>query len=187
MIIKSTQDFLVEYDIFSNKDIVVIGRGKDANKFKYRSQVPVFCINTAVEFYPNPWYVVMVEPHFKELKDIPLFLEYTTLLIKKRDYTESKVVTGCTPTIFISFMLNRIMKPNTKIYLQGFSMDEESNKSYPSKLRHCLKYNWERQIEAFKKCQLLAEKKQIELILIDKNKKLSFIKQGIPPEEMLHG
>jgi hypothetical protein len=180
------KDFEIEYAPFWNKDIVIIGRGKEAGTFKYKEDVPVFAINTAVEFYPNPWYIVMLEAHFKELKDIPIIQNHNIIFIKKSEMREMKLAYGCTPSIFISYMLKKMNK-GTTIYLQGFSMDEERNLKYPSNAhRKCNNYDWNRQIQGFQKCQSLAKINNIELILIDKNDKISFIKNENPKKEMLN-
>jgi hypothetical protein len=167
-----------------SNSIVVIGRGRESGTFSYQSHIPTFVINTALEFYPNPWFVVMVQAHFKELKDLSIFSNSRVLLITKKERAELRLVAGCTPSIFISYIIN-LMLPYSKIYLQGFSMDEVQNPSFPSPIPRSRIYDWNRQVEAFRVCHLLAEEKHIEMIIIDECKKLPFIKRGIPPGEMI--
>jgi hypothetical protein len=64
-------------------------------------------------------------------------------------------------------------------------MDEIKNTKYPTYIRRNQNYDWNRQVEAFRKCKLLADSFGIKLILINENLKLPFITRGIPQKEML--
>jgi hypothetical protein len=181
------EKFTEGWDSLKTDKIVVVGRGKCASKYKYKSGILVFTINSALEFYPDAHATVIISAHYNELKDLPLFADATILRISRQYQQENHLIPGCTPSIFISFLLYK-MKAGSTIYLQGFSMDEDFNKKYPSPQPRCRNYNWNRQVEAFSKCQQLATKKGINLILIDENSRLPFIKKGIPNEEDLdHG
>jgi hypothetical protein len=164
---------------------VLIGRGKDARKFVYNESVPVFAINTALEFYEDSHYVVMVQAHFKELQHLPMFENSTIIHISKIYMKQNGLVPGCTPSIFLSFLIQN-MKSDSTIYLQGFSMDETCNTKFPSPIPKSRVYDWSRQVEAFRRCQTLADAYKINLILIDKNTKLPFMKNGVPKMEHLH-
>jgi hypothetical protein len=177
-------EFEVEYKPFWNRDIVIIGRGKLANLYQYKNSIPTFTINTAIEFYKNPWYTVMLEAHFRELKDIDIIQNQNIIFIKKREMQEMQLVYGCTPSIFISYMIKRMNK-GTSIYLQGFSMDEIKNTKYPTYIRRNQNYDWNRQIGAFKKCKILADALNIKLKLINETTKLSFIQHENPPKEII--
>jgi hypothetical protein len=183
MTVIQSEDFTKDHDWLKvvNK-VAVIGRGKCASKYHYIPNIAVFVINTALEFYPDANFVVMVEPHYKELKDLPLFADSNIILFHKKDYAKGKLVCGCTPSIFISFLIDQ-MKSGSTIYLQGFSMDEEKNLKYPSKITKNKAYDWARQIKAFQLVQDRARQKNIKLILIDENSKLPFITHKQPNKE----
>ena len=179
--------FVKDWDLLKVIDkVAIIGRGRDAAKYKYIPNIPVFAINSALEFYPDANMVVMVQAHYKELKDLPLFANSTILHFNRKFQVSNGLVPGCTPAIFLSFLLKQ-MKRGSTIYLQGFSMDEEKNTKYPSPLKSSQVYNWVKQVTAFQKCQQLAEHQGIQLILIDENPKLPFIKHSVPnQEDILH-
>ena len=182
------EDWLKDNDWIHVVDAVaIIGRGKDANKYKYVPNVSVFVINSALQFYPTANYVVMLAPHYRELKDLPLFKDSIIINFPKAYYVGNKLICGCTPSIFISFLLKN-MKQVSTIYLQGFSMDEEKNTAYPTQIKKNMVYDWNRQIKAFERCQALANEKKINLVLINENSRLPFIQKGIPKKEHLqHG
>ena len=182
MTIIQSEDFVKDNDWLKVVDkVAIIGRGTCASKYHYIPKISVFAINTALEFYPDANFVAMVEPHYKELKDLPLFENSTIILFPKRTYAKGKLVCGCTPSIFISFLIEQ-MKSGSIIYLQGFSMDEEKNLKYPSTITKNKAYDWPRQIKAFQLVQERAKKKNVELVLIDKNLKLPFITHKQPDE-----
>jgi len=177
--------FVKDWDLLKIIDkVVIIGRGRDASKYKYVSRIPVFAINSALEFYPTANMVVMVQAHYKELKDLPLFSESTILHINRKYQVTNGLIPGCTPSLFLSFLIKE-MKNGSTIYLQGFSMDETENTKYPTNISKNKKYDWARQIQAFQKCKARAVEKNIKLILIDDNPRLPFITKGVPQQEDL--
>lgn len=103
------------------KTIAFIGRGKEADKYKYNSNVVVICINDSVEFYPEANFTAIVESHLSKQISLVINKIDNVILIRKKHFVPMDLIVGCTPSLIISYCLNYL--PIERIYLQGFSMD----------------------------------------------------------------
>lgn len=103
--------------------IAIIGKGKNADKYIFdKDKIFILTINDSFLNYKNYSHCTcIVEGHLN--KNLPLTMDNIEngIIIKRREIKENNLITGCTPSIVISYIIQYTSFKN--IYLQGFSMD----------------------------------------------------------------
>lgn len=109
----------------NKNSIVIIGKGKNADKYIFdKEKIIILTINDSIFNYNNYSHCTcIVEGHLN--KNLPLVMNKleNAIIIKRDDIKENNLVTGCTPSIVISYLIQCTNFKN--IFLQGFSMDGE--------------------------------------------------------------
>ena len=175
------------YDIDELKDVVnwkkfpnvaIIGKGKDANKYEFNpKKVKVFGINDSVKSYSGIKWTAIIEAHFhKNISEVNGIVD-NVILFPKLKIRNSGLAYGCTPSLFVSFLIKNI--PLQTIYLQGFSMDGVSPPGDPNP------YDWSRQRAAFVECFHRAKRVGIDMKFVTQNLKMKDYPYGEPKKEHL--
>jgi len=103
--------------------IAIIGKGKNADKYTLdKDKIFILTINGSFLNYKNYSHCTcIVEGHLN--RNLPLTMDdiENGIIIKRKDIKENNLVTGCTPSIVISYIIRYTNFKN--IFLQGFSMD----------------------------------------------------------------
>lgn len=153
---------------WSKRTLVILGRGEGKDKYVWNPEhVDVFSINDSLLFYPGScqWSVI-VQAHFaKNFRLVNGKCDSIIYLTKAR-MVEYQLVVGCTPSLFISYLLKYIPKFH-RILLQGFSMDGVSSpdEQYP--------YDWDMQLRAFKSCFEIANARNAQMGFVTPNPRMT--------------
>lgn len=153
--------------------IAVIGRGTGANKYIYnQKKVFVLAINDSVKFYPQSKWSCVIEAHFHKIFQEVNGIVENMVLLPKLKIRNSGLVYGCTPSLFISYLIRNI--PLKTIYLQGFSMDGVSPPGDPNP------YDWNRQRGSFVECFTRAKHVGIDMKFVTTNPRMPDFPHGDP-------
>jgi len=143
---------------WQNKSVAIIGKGKYNSKYVFnKDTTEVFGINESILFYPHTKWTVIVEAHWKKNYPIVNGNVENIVYIPKGKMKPLKLISGCTPSLFISYILKHIQNWGKILYLQGFSMDGRSPANDP------FPYDWKRQESAFRQCFDVAREKRITM------------------------
>jgi len=162
---------------WENKGIALIGRSPSGNskflgwKYNHHS-TNVFCMNDTRINYMDCEFTIILESHFKDWFDSPILENQKIAVIKSAEiygHRKLNLVTGCTPSLFLSYLLRYVDKYKPIIYLQGFGMDETHNSTTKQI------YEWEHQFKAFSEVRNIAIKNGIELRLVTHSERLEKI------------
>ena len=142
---------------YYSRNIAIIGRGDGNTTYKFNpNTVMVMGINDSCIFYPECEWTAIVQAHYEKNYPIVDPIVPKILHILKSDMAKHKVVTGCTPSILISFLIKTGKLNGKNIYLQGFPLQGPSNDlQYP--------YDFQRQQKAFHLCFNLASEYGVNL------------------------
>ena len=157
-------DEVVDHFSLTSKTVVVIGKGQNKNKYIWGKNISVFFINDSMlpspkcpEEYPSAYdhTSVIVETHFPKNYPLVNFHCKSIIYIRKIKMTKLELIAGCTPSLFISYLIKHTGV--NRILLQGFSFDGVSpiNDPFP--------YDWSRQYKTIGLCFELAREKKVEI------------------------
>jgi len=160
---------------YHSRNIAIIGRGKGNDAFLYNPEkIFVISINDSCLFYPGQCETaVIVQAHFE--KNFPLVNGKVKNILKfnKADMVKNKVITGCTPSIFLSFLIKTGKVTGRNVYLQGFPLEGPSHdEKFP--------YDFNRQFRAFNDCFSLADQFNVNMKFVTPSERFSEKHYSLP-------
>jgi hypothetical protein len=156
-----------------NRPTILIGDGESKTNFIFwRRHCNIFCINRSILDYPGD-IMVTSKTHFTEYLNrlIPPFIP--VCLITGSDGKEYKLSRGANAVVFLQFVIK--MTNHKRIWLQGFDFSRSDQPGY----------NWRNQAAGFRKCQEMARKKGVILLMTHYNPLLNFIQVARPPDDLI--
>ena len=158
----SLEDLAAGVIVDWKKPVVIIGDGESKTRYIFnRKEVTVFGINRSVKIYPADM-MVCSRGHFDLLnRRVPYYIP--AAIIEVSDGGKFNLIKGANAIVFLSFVLENIQTKT--VIIQGFNFTRSDQP----------RYNWNNQVQGFKKCKEIADQKGISITMTHYNRRLKFL------------